>query len=169
MNYRGCVIQTLIGGLLIQVDPNGALARLDFLRNREAAAVVADHAEQGHAFEEDEVATYEVARQLAEYFAGERELFQLNLAPRGTPFQMRVWAELQRIPYGTCCSYGQIAERLGNPKAVRAVGTANGRNPIPIIIPCHRVIGANGKMVGFSGGMQLKIELLQHERYLLPM
>jgi methylated-DNA-[protein]-cysteine S-methyltransferase len=102
-------------------------------------------------------------RQLSEYFAGELTSFKLNLQPGGTPFQLQVLAELQKIPYGTTTSYGEIARRIGRPKAVRAVGAANGRNPIPIIIPCHRVIGSNGSLTGFGGGLAVKQALLRLE------
>jgi methylated-DNA-[protein]-cysteine S-methyltransferase len=105
----------------------------------------------------------EAARQLAAYFAGDRTEFDLPLAPAGTEFQKRVWDELTRIPYGLTVSYGEIAERIGNPKGVRAVGLANGRNPISIVVPCHRVIGANGKLVGYGGGLPRKEWLLAHE------
>ena len=101
--------------------------------------------------------------QLTAYFAGERKSFDLNLKPGGTEFQMQVLDELQKIPYGTTTSYGDIAKRIGRPKAVRAVGAANGRNPIPIIIPCHRVIGSSGDMTGFGGGIPTKEALLRLE------
>ena len=104
-----------------------------------------------------------VREQLDAYFAGELEAFDLDLDPRGTPFQQRVWAELTRIPFGETISYSELAHRLGDPKLVRAVGLANGRNPISIVIPCHRVIGANGSLVGYGGGLDRKRWLLQHE------
>lgn len=102
-------------------------------------------------------------RQLREYFAGHRTGFELPLATQGTAFQLRVWAELRRIPYGQTISYGELARRLGQPRAARAVGAANGANPIPIIVPCHRVIGASGKLTGFGGGLATKAELLALE------
>ena len=105
----------------------------------------------------------EVRRQLEEYFAGERKSFELPLKLTGTEFQVRVLEELQRIPYGETKSYRDIAERIGRPKAVRAVGAANGRNPIPIIIPCHRVIGSHGELTGFGGGLDTKEALLRLE------
>ncbi len=105
----------------------------------------------------------EAKQQLAAYFAGERQTFDLPLRPAGTPFQRQVWEELGRIPYGVTVSYGELARRIGNPAASRAVGLANGRNPISIIVPCHRVIGANGKLVGYAGGMERKQRLLAHE------
>lgn len=101
--------------------------------------------------------------QLAAYFAGTLREFDLNLRPGGTAFQLQVLDELRRIPYGTTTSYGDIARRIGRPKAVRAVGQANGRNPIPIIIPCHRVIGSTGKLTGFGGGLPTKEALLRLE------
>ena len=103
-------------------------------------------------------------RQLDEYFDGKLRKFSLNLAPQGTPFQRQVWDALVQIPYGETRSYQDIARTIGNPKAVRAVGGSNARNPIAIIIPCHRVIGANGKLTGYAGGLQYKRTLLDLER-----
>lgn len=104
-----------------------------------------------------------VREQLDAYFAGALETFDLDLEPRGTPFQRRVWDELCEIPYGETISYSELARRLGDPKLVRAVGTANGRNPISIVIPCHRVIGADGSLVGYGGGLDRKRRLLELE------
>ena len=101
--------------------------------------------------------------QLEEYFAGTRCAFDLPLHPLGTPFQLAVWEELGRIPYGEPISYGELARRIGHPQAVRAVGAANGRNPLPIVLPCHRVIGANGSLTGFGGGLPTKRFLLAME------
>ncbi|MGH8157758.1 MAG: methylated-DNA--[protein]-cysteine S-methyltransferase [Rhodanobacter sp.] len=101
--------------------------------------------------------------QLEEYFAGERQQFELPLHPVGTPFQLTVWHELGRIPYGVTISYGELARRIEQPLAVRAVGAANGRNPLPIILPCHRVIGADGSLTGFGGGLPTKRFLLAME------
>ena len=101
--------------------------------------------------------------QLAEYFAGERTAFDLPLAPRGTAFQQAVWAALRDIPYGETRSYGELAAALGRPGASRAVGLANGRNPISIVVPCHRVVGAGGKLTGYAGGMERKSWLLALE------
>jgi methylated-DNA-[protein]-cysteine S-methyltransferase len=101
--------------------------------------------------------------QLDAYFAGELERFDLPLAPEGTEFQLRVWDELQRIPYGETISYGELADRIGDRRAVRAVGLANGRNPLAIVIPCHRVIGADGSLVGYGGGLERKEQLLKLE------
>ena len=106
----------------------------------------------------------DAARQLAEYFAGGRLEFDLPLQLIGTPFQRQVWNALAEIPYGETWSYAQLARRIGNPKACRAVGLANGSNPISIIVPCHRVIGANGSLTGYGGGLERKRWLLAHER-----
>ena len=105
----------------------------------------------------------EAYRQMSEYLKGERQMFDLPLNPRGTDFQKRVWRALCDIPYGETRSYKQIAEAIGNPKAVRAVGMANNRNPITIVVPCHRVIGADGKLVGYGGGLEMKEFLLRLE------
>ncbi len=104
-----------------------------------------------------------VQRQLAAYFTGRRRTFELPLAPSGTAFQRQVWRQLERIPYGATRTYAQLAKRVGKPTAFRAVGAANGRNPIPIVIPCHRVVGSDGTLTGFGGGLGLKRFLLEHE------
>lgn len=103
-------------------------------------------------------------KQLKEYFAGQRTCFSLPLAATGTAFQQQVWQALVHIPYGQSCSYGAIADFIQNPKAVRAVGAANGRNPLAIVVPCHRVIGNNGSLTGYAGGLGRKVWLLQHEQ-----
>lgn len=103
------------------------------------------------------------ARQLDEYFAGKRQVFTLPLSPSGTPFQLQCWDALCRIPYGETISYGEQARMIGNPKACRAVGMANNRNHLPILIPCHRVIGKNGSLIGYSNGLHIKEFLLDHE------
>lgn len=105
----------------------------------------------------------EARKQLEAYFAGELTEFDLPLNPCGTEFQKQVWQELKTIPYGVTISYGELAKRVGNPNSSRAVGAANGRNPISIIVPCHRVIGSNGKLTGYGGGMERKEWLLAHE------
>jgi methylated-DNA-[protein]-cysteine S-methyltransferase len=101
--------------------------------------------------------------QLAEYFAGSRTTFDVPLAPTGSAFELNVWALLRDIPAGETASYGEIARKLGEPTMARAVGRANGQNPLPIVVPCHRVIGANGSLVGFGGGLERKRWLLEHE------
>ena len=106
--------------------------------------------------------------QLNEYFAGTRETFSVPLHPKGTPFQMSVWRALEKIPYGHTRTYRDIARLLGRPTATRAVGAANGQNPLPIFVPCHRVIGSNGSLTGFGGGLDVKLALLRLEGVLLP-
>lgn len=114
----------------------------------------------------DPTAVEHIAAQLREYFAGERTSFELELAPEGTDFQKRVWKALEDIPYGETRSYGQLAAAIGSPGAARAVGLANGRNPIGIVVPCHRVIGADGSLTGYGGGLDRKQVLLELERSL---
>jgi len=105
-----------------------------------------------------------VKQQLKAYFSGKLRAFDLVLAPEGTPFQRKVWSALEEIPYGRLVTYKQVAHRIGNPKAVRAVGGANGKNPIPIIVPCHRVIGSDGSLTGFGGGLDIKQRLIDLEK-----
>ena len=119
------------------------------------------------AWQEDDEVLGEAREQLAAYFAGTLTEFTLALAPSGTPFQMRVWEGLNGIPFGTTISYGEQARRLDRPSASRAVGSANGRNPIPVVVPCHRVIGAGGGLTGFGGGLDRKKWLLEHEAAVL--
>jgi methylated-DNA-[protein]-cysteine S-methyltransferase len=144
-----------VGPLLLAGSRDG-LNYVSFSTSRHAVAV-------GLEWTEDRALFGEVIQQLREYFAGERKTFLLTLRPEGTDFQRAVWLELQKIPYGETISYKELAERIGKPKAVRAVGAANGANPIPIIIPCHRVIGNDGSLTGFGGGLQLKKRLLELE------
>lgn len=122
----------------------------------------ADPSEYGERADEDPLLVQAV-RQLSEYFAGRRTEFDLPLRPQGTDFQQRVWRALCDIPFGQTWSYGELAQHIGSPTASRAVGLANGRNPISIVIPCHRVIGANGSMTGYGGGIERKRWLLAHE------
>lgn len=118
---------------------------------------------RGSDWRRDAEALRDVREQLLAYFAGARRQFDLPLAPTGTPFQMKVWRTLADIPYGATWSYGELARRIGEPKAVRAVGAANGRNPLPIVLPCHRVIGGDGSLTGFGGGLPVKQFLLELE------
>ncbi len=118
----------------------------------------------GHPDSGDSAVLKEAERQLGEYFAGERTTFDLPLAAVGTPFQRRVWEALCAIPYGETVSYGELARRIGQPTASRAVGLANGKNPISVVVPCHRVIGSSGKLVGYGGGLERKQTLLELER-----
>lgn len=148
-------LETPIGRLLLAGD-GAALTLLGF-----PSGSMARRHEPG--WQQDAAPFREVSAQLAQYFAGQRQGFDLPLAPQGTPFQQQVWATLQEIPFGQTWSYGQLAARIGKPMASRAVGAANGLNPIPVIIPCHRVIGANGKLTGFGGGLDTKRYLLDLE------
>lgn len=106
---------------------------------------------------------HEAKKQLDAYFAGQLKLFTLPLMPEGTNFQREVWKALTTIPYGETITYGQLAEKVGNVKAARAVGMANGRNPLPVFIPCHRVVGTGGKLTGYTGGLDIKVKLLKVE------
>ena len=143
------------GPLLLAVDDAGRVLRLHFV---DGALPL-----EGE-WVEDPAALNEMTRQLDEYFAGDRTEFDLELAPRGTPFQLEVWQQLCRIPYGETISYGELAKRVDRPGAARAVGAANGQNPIAIIVPCHRVIGADGSLTGFGGGLPWKRWLLNREQ-----
>lgn len=144
-------------GRLLLAGSRHALKVVAFPRGRRARAPDAD-------WERAEEPFRRVKRQLDEYFAGKRRRFELALAPDGTDFQRAVWFALAAIPYGETCTYRTIAERIGQPRAVRAVGAANGANPIPIVIPCHRVIGSDGSLTGFGGGLDAKRYLLDLER-----
>lgn len=150
-----CYFETPIGELLLAGEAH-ALTMIGFPKGS-----MRRDPEDDWIYKEEPFA--EVRRQLAEYFAGERKEFDVPLALDGTEFQVSVLEALQRIPYGETTSYGAIAKQIGRPKAVRAVGAANGRNPIPIIVPCHRVIGSSGDLTGFGGGLDTKAELLRLE------
>lgn len=150
-----CYFPSPIGRLLL-VGENTILTELYFANTADKIAIPTG-------WREDEASFARVISQLDQYFNKSRTTFDLQLDPRGTAFQQRVWQELLRIPYGETASYGDIAERIGNPKACRAVGMANRRNPIPIIIPCHRVIGRDGSLTGFGGGLAVKERLLALE------
>jgi methylated-DNA-[protein]-cysteine S-methyltransferase len=149
-------LETSIGILLLTSSHSG-LQSILFSKNGRPAAPDSE-------WREDASPLQETICQLRSYFAGELDSFDLALAPQGTVFQQRVWGELCRIPYGETISYGELAKRIGNPNASRAVGLANGSNPIPIVIPCHRVIGSNGKLTGYGGGLPIKEKLLALER-----
>ena len=140
-----------IGSLTVIVDGLGRLVRIRFTDDGSEAAT------------SDQGLCSAVVTQLEQYFSGTRQNFEIELAVRGTEFQRRVWNEVSSIPFGECVSYGEVARRLGDPGAVRAVGAANGANPVPIVIPCHRVIGSDGTLVGYRGGLNIKAALLRHE------
>ena len=150
-----CYLTTPIGDLLLAGDDQ-ALSLVAFPEGTRRCDPEPD-------WIHDEAPFTEARQQLTEYFAGDRKDFDLPLGLTGTEFQLLVLDELQRIPYGETTSYGDIAVRIGRPKAVRAVGAANGRNPIPIIVPCHRVIGSGGDLTGFGGGLDAKKSLLRLE------
>jgi len=149
------MISTPIGNIVLSATASG-LSRVDLVRGHSMHAAADDPAGREH-IEAGEQA-------LDAYFKGKRDAFRgLTLAPEGTAFQLTVWKALRGIPYGETISYRELAERIGNPAAMRAVGLANGRNPLPIIVPCHRVIGANGTLTGFGLGVDKKAWLLVHE------
>lgn len=142
------------------VGREGRLERLDFPRDPSRAD--GGHRPEPHWVRDDDA--FDALRvQLEEYFAGERRDFDVEIEPRGTEFQMRVWEALRAIPYGSTTTYGAVAAAIGRPRAVRAVGGANNRNRIPIVIPCHRVVGADGSLTGFGGGLGTKAHLLELE------
>jgi methylated-DNA-[protein]-cysteine S-methyltransferase len=147
---------TPIGPLLL-IGAAGALHAVGLPAGRDAVEPEPDWIETATPFRQ-------AVRQLDAYFAGKLRQFDLPLAPQGTPFQQRVWRALIDIPYGETVSYGELARRIGRPAAVRAVGAANGQNPLAIVIPCHRVIGSDGRLVGYGGGLATKAALLELER-----
>jgi methylated-DNA-[protein]-cysteine S-methyltransferase len=149
-------MQSPVGTLTLTAE-DGKLTRLHMDGQRHAPGASPD-------WERDDDGLADVVEQLEAYFAGSRETFDVPLALAGTEFQRAVWAGLLEIPYGETISYGELAQRVGRPGASRAVGLANGRNPVAIIVPCHRVIGANGTMTGYGGGLDRKVWLLDHER-----
>jgi methylated-DNA-[protein]-cysteine S-methyltransferase len=161
MTITHASIDSPIGPLRVAANDDG-LCFIGFPQPRRAFALPPAWREGRHRL-------IELARsQLDEYFAGERQAFDLPLAPRGTPFQQRVWQALAQIPFGQTRSYAQLAGAIGQPTAMRAVGAANGRNPLPIVVPCHRVIGADGSLTGFGGGLPAKQFLLRLEGVLPP-
>jgi methylated-DNA-[protein]-cysteine S-methyltransferase len=154
MNYW--YLDSPVGPLLIAGD-DAALHAICFPREKKPRRPEPGWTESRRGTVADAVA------QLREYFDGKRTVFDLPLAPEGTPFQRTVWRTLEEVPYGETISYGELAKRVGNPKASRAVGSANGKNPLPIVIPCHRVIAADGTIGGFGGGLSTKRRLLALE------
>nr|NLI50389.1 methylated-DNA--[protein]-cysteine S-methyltransferase [Propionibacterium sp.] len=156
MKHR--VVDSPLGPLTLVVDDDGALVGLYLTGQRhgpeETGAPLGDR---------DDTVAQEAVDQLAEYFAGTRTRFDLRLNPAGTDFQRRVWAALTEIPYGATETYGHLAERIGSPRGSRAVGAATGRNPIGIVVPCHRLVGSAGGLVGYAGGLDRKRRLLDLE------
>lgn len=155
------------GPVTFAVDEHGALMRLSFDEGIYPDTIQQQLTRDGYAIEHDPERTAAVREQLHEYLAGARQSFDLPLAPQGTDWQKAVWNALQRIPFGATWTYGQIADLLGSPGSARAVGRANATNPIPLVIPCHRVIGADGSLTGFGGGLHIKTALLAHEARVL--
>jgi methylated-DNA-[protein]-cysteine S-methyltransferase len=152
MNMFFQTLKTPLGPLLVVVNDHDELVKLSFKVRKSPKGAI-----------DNPTHTRVVAKQLGDYFSGKRRTFELKLNPTGTPFQKKVWAQLQRIPYGETRSYADIARAIGKPGASRAVGSANGANPIPIVIPCHRVINASGALGGYSGGLGIKKQLLSLE------
>lgn len=150
------IVDSSIGPLLVTADAGGVTGVVMDARPDGENGVPPD-------WVRDDAALATVRRQLHEYFAGDRTTFDLALNPSGTPFQRAVWEALREVPYGQVCSYGDLAARIGSPGSARAVGLANGRNPIPVIVPCHRVIGASGALTGYGGGLERKRFLLDLE------
>lgn len=152
---RYCYFESPLGELLLTGQDRLQSLHFPFGTIRE---------EPGKGWVNDPERFKDVLAQLEAYFKGQRKTFTLDLDARGTEFQKKVWQELVQIPYGQTISYGELAARIGNPKACRAVGMANAKNPIAIIVPCHRVIGKDGSLTGFGGGLDIKARLLELER-----
>ncbi len=150
-----CIIKSPVGKLLLAGHAQ-ALTHISFQEGRHPI-------KPDRRWRYSKLPFHQSIRQLQEYFSGKRKTFRVRLAPTGTPFQLKVWQALRAIPYGHTTSYGHIAKTIGNPRAARAIGAANGQNPLSIIVPCHRVIGSNGKLVGYGGGLPIKEALLAHE------
>ena len=144
-------------GQILLVGDGTTLTGLNFQAGKRPMKIGVD-------WHQDDTRFAEAVAQIQAYFSGELHTFDLPLRPHGTVFQQQVWRELLAIPYGDTISYGELAQRLGKPAAARAVGAANGANPIPLVIPCHRVIGSDGRLTGYGGGLPIKEALLAHEQ-----
>jgi methylated-DNA-[protein]-cysteine S-methyltransferase len=153
---RYCYYESMVGRILVAGDEDG-LRYISFIKGKHRITPEID-------WREDRSYLDEPIHQLDLYFQGRLTQFTVKLVPQGTPFQLDVLRALQEVPYGETISYGELAQRIGRPKASRAVGAANARNPLPIVIPCHRVIGSDGSLVGFGGGLEIKRKLLDLER-----
>ena len=149
-----------VGELLLVADEEGRLCGLYLPDHRRGPA-------PGPDWRRDDLVLADARAQLAAYFAGERTSFALAVAPLGTPFQLEVWRALAGVPFAGTVTYGELARRLGRPGAARAVGLANARNPISVVVPCHRVMGARGALTGYAGGLEVKARLLAHEAEVL--
>ena len=166
------LIPSPLGAIWALVNEEGALVKLDFEGGRSAPrnarALERDYAARGVEVVWSKSRLKHVAAALKRYFSGKARRFELDVAPEGSPFQQRVWKELVKIPFGETVSYGELARRVGRPAAARAVGRANATNPVSLVVPCHRVIGTNGKLTGYGGGMDRKQALLELEGALVP-
>jgi O-6-methylguanine DNA methyltransferase len=160
-------IDSPAGPLAFAVNEDGALMRLHFLESDYGPVMDEELQDEGYAVEADEARTAGVRKELSEYVNGRRKTFDASLAFVGSEWQKTVWMELRHIPFGETRSYGEIADYLGRPGAARAVGRANASNVLPVVVPCHRVIAADGTLGGFNGGLHLKERLLEHERNVL--
>ncbi len=160
-------IDSPAGPLAFAVNEDGALMRLHFVESDNGPVMEEELQDEGYALEADEARTAGVRTELSEYVHGRRKAFDAPLAFAGSEWQKTVWMELMRIPFGETRSYGEIADSLGRPGAARAVGRANASNVLPVVVPCHRVIAADGTLGGFTGGLHLKERLLEHERNVL--
>jgi len=167
MNAYVETVESPAGPVSFAVNEEGALIRLHFDESEYGTAIEQDLEDEGYTVEQDPARTAAVRKQLEEYASGERTTFDVPLAFAGSGWQKEVWRELTRIPFGETRSYGEIADSLGRPGAARAVGRANSTNLLPLVVPCHRVIAADGTLGGFNGGLHLKTRLLEHERRVL--
>jgi methylated-DNA-[protein]-cysteine S-methyltransferase len=160
-------IDSPAGPLAFAVNEDGTVMRLHFVESDYGPVMEEELQDEGYAVEADEARTAGVRSELSEYVNGRRKTFDAPLAFVGSEWQKTVWMELTRIPFGETRSYGEIADNLGRPGAARAVGRANASNVLPVVVPCHRVIAADGTLGGFNGGLHLKERLLEHERNVL--
>lgn len=167
MNAYVDTVESPAGPLAFAVDEGGALIRLHFVESDYGPVMDQELEDEGYTVVTDETRTTPVRREISEYAAGRRTAFGVPISFAGSEWQKSVWLELTRIPYGETRSYGEIADRLGRPGAARAVGRANATNALPLVVPCHRVISADGSLGGFNGGLHLKTRLLDHERRVL--
>lgn len=167
MNVYLDVVDTPAGPLWLAVNDLGALVRTEFREGSYRHAIAEELEREGFTILDDRGRTAHARQELLEYCAGERQAFDLPLVLRGSAWQRAVWQGLLRIPFGETRSYGELAAMIGHPGAARAVGRANATNRIPLVVPCHRIIGANGALTGFAGGLHLKERLLAHEAKVL--
>lgn len=163
MNAYLETVDSPAGPLTFAINEDGALLFLSFLEGHYPTTIEEDLAAEGYDCVKDRERTAAVRQQLIEYAGGQRQTFDLPVVLVGTEWQRSVWTALMRVPFGETRTYGEIARSLGRPQASRAVGRANGTNRIPLVIPCHRIVGADGSLTGFGGGLHLKTALLAHE------